>query len=271
VTNLDESAGQSCARPTPSAFETAIACYGVLGEQVVDFPHDSFTYVRVEGWETPSFSPLLLRPNQPLRPADLRIIEAFFEQHPITNPAIEHSPYINVIQASGVRIDSVRSACAEMGWIVDPDPLLLNLLHELKVVTAPNGFAIEVHPLDAGQLPPAYRALIRAGFAATDEQLDYITRALSRRPSWAVLLRESSGAIAAGGTVSVRGATGFLTWGTVDPACRQRGLHQVLLDACWSVAGKQGAARCAYATRNRLIRDKCDDRVDLLICRKRAP
>src|SRR5215470_5638583 len=88
--------------------------FSVLGETPVDFESDKFRFYTVPGWESPSFSPLVLLPGETLERSDLEQIEEFVRRHPIRNPALNPAPYFNFFAGEGLYDTvTIKTVCSE--------------------------------------------------------------------------------------------------------------------------------------------------------------
>jgi hypothetical protein len=250
--------------------ESKLAVFSVLGADVDLDTRSRFRFHWVRSWPTPSFSPLVLLPGERLEASDLAAVEGYFAEHPNHNRAVSDRPYFNFFEGDGL-YDTGRIAalCAEHGWTIEDRPLAINLMHGDQTVALPAGHQVAVARFAERGLPDEYQALVRAGFRADDEYLSWMDRACAEAPadSYIVLLHGDAGVVA-GGTVSVRGALGFLSWGTVGERHRNQGYHRLLLSVCRSAAAAAGGRISALTTRNAMVRGRCDEVVELYICRK---
>lgn len=243
--------------------------FTVLANQIQFLRPDKFKSYHVSGWESPSFSPIILLPGMSLDEADLQDIEQFFCTHPIQNPALNPAPYFNFFRAGGNEDEAVRFKLAEHGWQIDPDPLSIEFVD--LGASSPSIPGLKLQVLDAASgLHPEYRELLAHEFAGDERYLDAVERVYRRSParSYTVLVGPAGGAATAGGTVSVRGDTAFMSWGCVSARCQNRGLHRLLVSGCAAVADERGARVCAFTTRNARIRKRWSRYLELWICRK---
>jgi len=245
--------------------------FSVLGEASTDFGRGKFDFHRVEGWLSPSFSPLVLLPGRSLNHADLESIEEYIRQHPIRNPALNPAPYFNFFTQEGLyNTEAIRSVCNAAGWTIDEDPLSVEFVTDRKPVSTPPGIVVTVVDATNSGLHPEYREVLRRNFRADEAYLSEVEMAYrrARALSYTVLLGSDTGVTLGGGTISMRNSLGFLTWGSINPEYRNQGLHRLLLSACVKVAMNHGVKTCAFTTRNKFIRRKWDSFSEMHICRK---
>jgi GNAT superfamily N-acetyltransferase len=252
---------------------SALDVFSVLGRPPDDLQAPKFHGFITPHWETPSFSPLVLRPGETLEREDLRQLEGFFRRHPIRNAALSQVPYFTFFEDLPAQdVAAIRATCAAAGWEVERDPLSIDFLALPMAIPSMPAVRVRVVDTTGGHLPPEYREIIRRNFKADDAYLDRVASAFrtADAQSFTVLLAPGDDAPVAGGTLSIRDGLGFLTWGAVDPHHRHQGLHRRLLSACAAVGSARGAQRCAFTTRNREIRGRWHDCVHLCICRRHA-
>jgi hypothetical protein len=245
--------------------------FSVLGERVTDFDLQKFRVYLLPGWHSPSFSPLVLLPGESLELGDLRRIEELVRKHAIQNPTLSPAPYFNFFAGEGLYdMEQIRAVCAEAGWVIDKDPLSIEVLGErLPVRVRPS---LYVTLVDSGRsgLHREYQDIIRRNFNADDNYLRAVEGVYrdAKAESYTVLIGMIGTPAIAGGTVSIRKKLSFLTWGCVNTEYRNKGIHRLLISACSTVAMSHGVSTCAFATRNKLIRRKWDRYVEMFICRK---
>jgi hypothetical protein len=258
---------KDAARHTRRSSLAFLEAFEVLGRRYQTAP-GKFEFVLVPDWPTPSFSPLVLDPKENLNPADLRMLEHFFLCVRSPNRGVVDTPYLTILQdGRPERLDHIDEVLRAVGWGRDRKPLTVNIFHGPVSPTLPPGVEAEVVAAN-GRLPPAYAELLRAGFGADDVYLDYVEAAFRMAPSptW-ILLLYAQGEVVAGGSVTVGAPWAFLTWGTVLPAQRGKGYHRPLLDSCRALGAARGARASALTTRNERVMGRCDEMIELFICR----
>lgn len=255
----------------PSDLESMLQVFSVVGGRVEVPATSRFRFCLVPDWPTPSFSPLILVPGETMERSDLSAIERYFGDHPIVNPYVSATPYFNYLKGEGLYDEVQMTSILEGdGWVREENSLAVNLMRGVAPSKLPANLCTLVSSFAEGGLPSEYKELLWLGFNADDKYLALVEEvyAKANADTRTVMLRHADGDVVAAGTVSIRGKCGFFTWGTVHPAYRDRGFHRFLLQACRSVAVEAGARTCALTTRNPRIRARCEEIVELVICRK---
>jgi hypothetical protein len=226
-------------------------------------------YYELSNWETPSFSPIYLKPGFELECSDIDTIESHFKQNPILNTAIKQTPYCLVSLLSSEQNERCWDICNRRGWTIENVPLRINLLTNKIPLVLPEDITLTV--FNDEEIPDDYKLLLREGFHADDQCLQNIARMLYGREdirSFVILLYNKERHCVGGGSISIRQGYGFMTWGTVGAEFRRHGYHNLLLSSCKMLADSYGSYFCGYTTRNPYIADKCDQSFSLYICRK---
>lgn len=252
-------------------FEMVIQSFSVLGEMPKDFDNSNFKFFLIPNWETPCFSPIILLPGKHIGPSDLKSIETYFQKYPIKNSALKNSPYFNFFMGKGLyNVESLTKTCVETGWVIDQDPLTVNLLEKPIEINLPPGFHIVVSNIFDSPISDDYKDIIRLNFNADEQYLEYVEGVYrhSEAHSYTVIIRSKDDQPVGGGTVSIRNKLAFFTWGAVNEKYRGNGFHEILLAACRMIASSYGVKHCALTTRNNYIRRKSDSFAEMYICRK---
>src|ERR1051325_11172445 len=119
----------------------AVDACAVMGERAIDFYASEFTFYHVSGWETPSFSPVLLAPLMVPSEKSLTLVESYFRDHPTTNTALNPTAYFNVFNVPELwDLDRINAIAEQCGWIRDPFPLVVNLLTRQPQFSIPPGY-----------------------------------------------------------------------------------------------------------------------------------
>jgi len=261
---------QTTVNPAVDDRLTALDAFGVLGRRYTSIPAARFVFYLVDSWPTPSFSPLLLRPGIRLVRDDLDHAESLYRRVRCANPHVKDLAYLTVIADADLSDPGgLSGTLAEAGWQQEGRPLSINIFSAAVPLRLPPGHAADIVDATDG-LPATYCDLLRSGFNSDPSYLTWLRAAFSGSdaPTRIATIRNQTGAVVAGGAVSVRGELGFLTWGTVAPAWRDRGYHSVLLNYCLALSGQMGATTSILTTRNDRVRGRYDRRLELTICRK---
>lgn len=246
--------------------------FSVLGHCLSNYKNDNFMFYLVNNWETSSFSPNLLLPNRILTKNDLQYIEDYFLKFQWNNKAIKKIPYFNFINIrSGYDYQKIKQICDDNDWYIEPEPLRINFLKNSMKIELPKELDYSITKINNGILPEDYKDTIKQNFNADDEYIRYIENAFRQENiDTHVVMVTDGGKCVAGGAVSFHNNVGFMTWGSVNKAYRNKGIHQVLLAVIKGLCEDMDIESCAYTTRNQLIINKCDYKIEMMICRKRG-
>jgi hypothetical protein len=244
----------------------------VLGRYLNNYRNDKFLFCLVENWETPSFSPNILLPNQDITKNDLVYIEDYFSNFQWNNKAVKKTPYFNFINNySGYDLKKIKSVCEENNWNIEKEPLRINFLKNPIKIKLHDEYEYSITKTLNGILPECYKEIIRHNFNLDNDYIKYIEKIFRRDyvDTYIVLVKNRSGECIAGGAVSMCNNIGFMTWGSVNKEYRNKGIHQILLAVIKNLCDEMGIHSCAYTTRNKYIVNKCDYNIEMLICRKK--
>ncbi|MCP3660217.1 MAG: hypothetical protein GY830_07900 [Bacteroidetes bacterium] len=253
-------------------FNELIKIFSVLGEKSRYFKNNNFIFNLVPNWETPSFSPILLIPGETLEKKDLEYVENYFKNHPIINSAVEKTPYFNFIKGEKDDIESIKLVCKKFNWSFDPAPLRINILEKPIAINMPSDFSFTVYKFSKiNGLVQEYKDIVKTNFDLNEQSIKFIEDSYKNKKakSYTVLINTQDRQCVGGGTVSIYDQRAFFTWGSINKLYRGKGFHQLLLAVCKMIATSYGIDTCAYATRNKFIKNKCDSYIEMYICRKK--
>lgn len=248
----------------------AIEVFSVLGKTPKNFTNRNFKFYLVHNWQIPSLSPIILLPGKSIDSSDLKSIKTYFQKYPIKNSALKNVPYFNFFKGRGLYdIESIESICEENKWVIDPDPITINLMQKPIPMNLPPGFHIVVHNSSNPGIADDYKDILRINFNADEKYIEYVDSVYrqTKAHSYTVLIRCNDGHSVGGGTVSIRNRFAFFTWGAINEHYRNRGFHEMLLAACKMIATSYGVEACALTTRNKYIKRKSDSFIEMYICR----
>lgn len=249
--------------------EEILKKFSVLGNRLENYGNGKFVFCLVSNWETPSFSPNLLLPDRNFTKDDLQYVEECFSEFEWNNKAVKQVPYFNFVKNSlGYDYQRIKQICDDNGWYVEPEPLRINFLRNPMKIELPEKFNYSIIRVNNGSLPKEYKHTVKQNFNADQDYIGYIEAAFRQIDTYIAMVKTASGECAAGGAVSFRNNTGFMTWGSVNKAYRNQGIHQALLAIIRKICDDVGVESCAYTTRNQFIINKCDDKIKMMICRK---
>lgn len=244
--------------------------FSILGAHINIY--NIFDAYIVNSWETPSFSPIILKDTNSFNKYILSSLDEHFSDNPINNPFIKQTPYFNFI-LKNEREYSDRSIIADLPqeWHLETTPLYINILVKQIPLKVPISFKIHIQETvnNKKELNNDYVNLIKNNFYNSDEYIKYMKKVFSNSniSSYTVMIYDNNNTVG-GGTVTIKGDYSFLSWGAISPNYRKQGLHQLLLSCCQMVSKTLNSTYCALTTRNERIRGKSEMFIKLGICRK---
>lgn len=221
----------------------------VLGKLQNHFNNDKFKHYVVKGWETPSFSPIILMPNKKLLKSDLYELELYFNTYKVVNAFINPAPYFNFIKHSGFYDDfEIRRLCFANGWEIEERPLNFNILKENIPLNLGKDIKFSIGNFSSNLFKRDYFKLIENNFKISPKAIKKISS--NKNGSYITLVYYKDLAIG-GGYVHVYNKSAFMTWGCVEEKFRNKGINDLLFSLSKMIASSYGISTCVYSTRNK--------------------
>ncbi|MEU9891157.1 hypothetical protein AB0M95_37535 [Sphaerisporangium sp. NPDC051017] len=242
---------------------TALDGFAVLAQNITDLADGTLRAYTVNGWPSPSFSPVIHLASHTPGHREFATARAFWDQQwaDATPTACLLVPVTTM--PAPVELPS--------GWHADEHPLHVIVEESGPVeVTPDDASTLCVTPLGDSEAEEKFLHLVTACFPDTCTAPEKVLTQLQEADAHTELItlhRGTPGEPAAASALTVKNQTAFQTWGAVPEPYRGLRLSRVLQQAALRRAYELGAAASVTVTRNPRVIGTHRPRLDLRIYR----